>query len=191
MKRILALVAVVATLTLGACASLDREDGSAYFGDDIAILAVAVDAANEAGILVIQAGNLEPEEIVRVQEASANAVNALYELYLFNGSYERGEGTQYNVIGTVPSVLATLRSLHSVTRIDGSPLSGTDWIQVISQLLVGSYPEMADLRAAIRAAEASGTTLDPAVVQTMIDNTFGSLERLNNAAGVGLPAARG
>lgn len=193
MKTTLRNLALAALMLVGlsACASLDRQDGAAYFGDDIATLAVAVDAANEAGIVVIQAGNLEPEEIVLIQEAGATAVNALYELHLLNGAYERGEATNYNVIGSISGLLATLPAFYSLTDIDGSPLRGTEWVSVVTQLLAGSYPEMADLRAAIRAAQAAGGVLDPSIIQTMVDNAQGSLDRLNNAAGVNLPAARG
>ena len=180
MKRILAVA--LTALTLTACATLDRDDGAPFYGDDVAAIAIAIDGANEAGILIIEAGNISRDGVALIAAASNATASSLVQLDALNDAYEAGATTSYDVVGAVTATLRTLPTLYALTEIEGSPFSGQDWSVIVSSLFASTYPEMADLRALIREAEAAGTTLTSEQVQVFVDNALGSNARLIAAA---------
>lgn len=178
-------------LLLAGCASLDREDGAPFYGDDVAAIAIGVDGANEAAILIVEAANISTDGVSLIVNASSATVASLVELDALNDAYRAGTTTSYDVVGAVTSTLRTLPTLYALTEIDGSPFSGQDWAVIVGSLFASSYPEMDDLRAAIRDAEAAGEVLDPAIVQLFVDNAIGSNARLRAAAEAHLTATEG
>jgi hypothetical protein len=179
MKHILAIALTVTAVA--ACATLDREDGSPFYGDDVAAIAIGIDGANEAGILIIEAGNISADGVALIVNASNATAASLIELDTLNDAYEAGSTTSYDVVGAVTATLRTLPTLYALTEVDGSPFSGQDWTVIVGSLFASSYPEMVDLRDMIRAAETEGTTLTQDQVQVFVDNVVGSNARLQAA----------
>ncbi|MEO1200055.1 MAG: hypothetical protein AAFX39_12615 [Pseudomonadota bacterium] len=172
MKRILALA--LTALTLGACAALEHDDGRTFWGDDVAAVGVWVDLANTAGVLILEAGNVSPEDAALIVNASQRGSDLLAAFNDLNIRYETDGDITYAINDAFAASVRSLTAFVSLLDVEGSPLSGVHWSTIATSLFAGTFPEMHDLNALIREAGEEGRVLTQVEIQVFVDNAFGS-----------------
>lgn len=177
------VIASATALSLAGCASIQVDGGETrYFGDDLAIYAVALAELNNAALAVVEVGNLNADDLVAVRDAANSCTEVLYEVNLTVSEYEAGRLPAAAAIATIVQLTACLPDLWRLTQIDDSPLDGlSDWIEVAARLGSSAWPAMIDLRAEINQAADEGRPLEPAYVQSLVDGVTHRNDAVNDA----------
>jgi len=166
---------------LSACAMTGDGASDPDYGFWLAVTAVGVDLANDAGVLIAEAGNISPAGMFQIEYTSDQVTAALEQCYNIFENVEAGFDVTFNVTGCVVTTLNALEGLFRLTDVEGSPFSGQSTAQVIGSLFAMVYPEAAALRDVYETAQAEDRALTAEEVRPFIQNAVGSNIRLGDA----------